>query len=546
MAYQSLPINYGNYALPTGTTPGVDYSTSDPRSMARTNWLTSVNDANQLTQGLRDYTSDQRTLSDYWAMQAANSYGDMTPGYTQDEMGNIVREGEMRDAITTPGQYDQMYLNPGEQAGMMGDVDPYRTVNAQGLWDLTTTGNTELQRATGEFGQGINTAVGQHAGLYEGAADPSKLALSSTYAPQVEADLGAGAGNVRDVLGTGASAIRSTIDPNKLSLSEGFAGGYALTPEMQQEMVNQAGRTVGSRFATLRDEAERRAMQQGNTSPMAVAAIAERLNAQEAGTAGDTMSRARLEADTERANRLKTTEQMRLDAERGISSSRLGAEQGLLASNLGAEQNLMATNLGARRDVETMRLGAEQDLSKQIMAKAQELGTSYEEAAKIIGAQGIATQQNVRDTGLATEKYITDTTSSQAQAADKAATDRASTIALNRQGISQYVPAQQWGQGLAANEALSSRYTGGATARRQDEAEKRGYETGNQQYYGNQAAAGLGMQTDMYGKKQAAAQGATGQYLDYDATMAGTPKAWERILVAAMGAGSKYKGGSGG
>jgi hypothetical protein len=545
MPYEALPINYGNYAFPAGSTPGIDYSTSDPRSMARTNWLASVNDADRMNQYLRDYTADQRTLSDYWAMQAANSYGSMVPGYTQDEMGNIIREDELKGAMTTPGQYDAMYLTPSEQEGMMGDVNPYRTVNTQGLWDLTTTGNTEMQRATGELGQGLTGAVGQHAGLYAGAADPSKLALSSAYTPQVEADLGEGADALRSVLAGGSRDIRSTIDPNKLSLSGEFTSNYNLTPEMQQEMVNQAGRTVGSRFATLRDEAARRAMQQGNTSPMAVAAITERLNAQEAGTAGDVMAKARLDADIERANRLMTEEQMRLAAEKGIQAAKTGVESGLMASKLGTEQDLMKTTLGARQDTEKLRLGSEQTLSQQIMQKAAELGTSYEEAAKIIGAANVAAQKDVRDTGLATEKYITDTTSSQAQAADKAATDRASTIALNRQGVSQYIPAQQWGQGSAANEMLSSRYTGGATARRADEAEKRGYETGSRDYYGNQAAAGLGMQTDMYGKKQEAAQGATGQYLKYDADMAAQPKWWEKVAGIAIGAANAYSGGEG-
>jgi hypothetical protein len=149
MPYEALPLNPGGYTYPAATV-NPDYSTSDPRAMARTNWLAAADQGNQLSQYLKDYSLDQRTLSDYWAQQAANSYGSMQPGYTQDEMGNIIREDELKGAMTTPSQYDAMYLTPDEQTGMMGDVDPYRTVNTQGLWDMTTTGTTELQRATGE------------------------------------------------------------------------------------------------------------------------------------------------------------------------------------------------------------------------------------------------------------------------------------------------------------------------------------------------------------------------------------------------------------
>ena len=509
MPYEALPTT--GQAYPQASPLNLDYSTEDAKKQILNNLKSGTDQGNQLMQYLQNTSVNQGQAADYWGRQAAESYGDLS-GYSPEEQSNIIREQELKGAMTTGDQYNQMYLDSGEMNAMMGDPSSYRTLNAAGLNTLDSTGNANILGAQNDLASGLTAATGQHAGLYEGAVDPSKMSMASSYAPGVEADLAAG-----------GSAIRSTIDPTKLSLSNAFTDNYGLTPEMQQEMVNQAGRTVGTRYAALQDSAAAQAAAQGNTSPMAVAAHAARLNAQEAGVAGDTMANARLAASTEAANRLKTQEQMRLDAERGISSAQTGVEQGLLA-----------TGLGARQSTESMRLGSEQELSSQIMARAQQLGISYEDAAKTIGASGINTQQDIRNSGLSTAKYINEQASEQNRAADEAQAARSAALATNRQSTAQYIPAQQWSQGSAANTALSSRYTGVADQAQALEKERRAFETGQQSYYGTNAQDTNKTLTSAYGAKTGAANEAAGQTARYDTEMAKVPSLWEKVVGAGV------------
>lgn len=509
MPYEALPTT-GQY-YPQASPLNLDYSTEDAKKQILNNLKSGTDQGNQLMQYLQNMGVAQGQAADYWGRQAAESYGDMS-GLTPEERAQITREQELRGAMTTPDQFANMYLTGEEQSGMAGDTSGYRTLNPAGMNAVENAGNALLVDNLSGLDTRLNSALGTHAELYGGALDPAKMSLGADYAPGVESDLAAG-----------GAAIRSTIDPSKLGLSGEFTSQYGLTPEMQQEMVNQAGRSVGTRYAALQDAAQAAAAAQGNTSPMAVATHAARLNAQEAGTAGDVMADARLAASNESANRLKTQEQMRLDAERGISSARTGVEQGLLA-----------TGLGARQSTESMRLGSEQELSSQIMTRAQQLGISFEDAAKTLGAAGINAATNIRDTGLSNLRYQTDTGSQQAQAADTANAARAAQIAQNRQSTAQYVPAQAYAQGAAANTALSSRYAGLADQDLALGREKRAFETGQQQYYGTNAQDTAKTLTSAYGAKTGAANEAAGQTARYDTAMAGVPSLWEKIVGAGV------------
>ena len=62
-------------------------------------------------------------------------------------------------------------------------------------------------------------------------------------------------------------------DPNSLLMSSEYDQNYRFGPRDAQDMVDQAGRTVGNRNLAEQDALQRAAFSAGNTNPMALAAL---------------------------------------------------------------------------------------------------------------------------------------------------------------------------------------------------------------------------------------------------------------------------------
>lgn len=526
MAYEQLPIGQiGNYQYPAPMP--YNYSSRNPQDMMYTNWVRGANQADILDQQMKDWLSQQRAMSDYYGQAAANSYGNMQ-GLSPEEIDQIVREAETQGLQLTPEQIQQMYLNPDEQASMTGDVSTW--TSPQFTWDQFNEGEKNIRGAQTGLEKGLQGGLETLRGGYAGI-DPTQLAIEKGYLPGMEGSLADYQKGLVGDLSTVGKNVRGAIDPTKLGVSEGFSSKYLLSPESQQAMVNQAAQTVGSRFATLQDDAARRAAASGNTSPEAVAAIKERLNAGEAGTAGDVMANARLNAANEAALREMNLEQMRQQANRGIASMQLAGEQYLGSQGLAAKQAAQAQALGARQSGEQLRQeGARAQVGQQYQ-QARDIGMTELDAAKVAGQSNIDVNKGILSAGQATTRYADE----MAKAQEQERANRAAGIATNRQQVSQYVPAQQFQRGQYINTALSDRWKYPAATRIGLEQEKRGFETGQQQYYGNQAANTMGQRIGLYGTSMGAANTSAGQMGQYELGKAQQPKWWEKVIGGVVG-----------
>src|SRR5215471_1964428 len=191
-----------------------------------------------------------------------------------------------------------------------------------GAYQGGLTGSSEditqhLREAAGKYGQGVTEAAGASRDRMNATLDNQLNWQGGVYNYQRGENEGA--------YGDLDKGLTGAIDPGKLGLSDEFKNDYRMSDAEKQNIRDVAGQGVRGQYQKMSDEAQQRAMAGGNTSPAALAAIQERLGREGAAAAGDAMSRAELQANTEAANRLQTTEGMRLGSEQDISNRETGA-----------------------------------------------------------------------------------------------------------------------------------------------------------------------------------------------------------------------------
>ncbi len=291
------PTQRRSYGGPEDYSP--DLTTEDPRKMTTQDRTSAYSRGNRIDRQIQEELGYRGGLEDRYRTGMDTAYSDLeqTPGYTDEEAGNIVREPQFSSAPATEEDFSQL--------------DP-----------------TEAERL------GINRPYGESVGRMDSAIQANEIRK----------------GQVRDALRDegisnlliGEGKVRGSIDREKLGLSGDFVNRFRMSDEQKQRLVNQAATTVGNEYGSAIGDLERGAAAQGNTSPLAIGAARARLENQRAAAVGDTMTNARIEADNTQAGREQNIESMRLGAEGNYASMRGAAEQGFTDKRLGLLKDLTA------------------------------------------------------------------------------------------------------------------------------------------------------------------------------------------------------------
>jgi hypothetical protein len=309
----------------------------------------------------------------------------------------------------------------GALSGVRGDID----VNADTLRSIYRN-----------YGDRIDRAI-----------DPSRLAIGADYDPSQQ-----------EVIDDAAESYGQINDPARLGLSGDYLRDYRWTDRDTQDLMDRAARTVANRGAARRDYLEREAAANGNASPEALAAADTRGRVDEDTAAAEAILAARMAGRGRELDVTGERERMRLEAERD--------QAGRLTD---AVRDVTGMRLDQGTRTEQMRLGAEQGLSDRMVA-------GYGDVARTaMGAEG-----NIGNAYTDLGKYGSGLIYDATRYGDQAMREGGQQAYQNRTNASNTANTARFGQAMDAATALKQGYGAVYGQRKQEEAEGRGFLTGQQ------------------------------------------------------------------
>ena len=369
-----------------------------------------------------------------------------TPGYNQDEASQIGTDYSRYN--TSPDQYGQEYLTPGEQEGIRGDPqNPVRGVE-QGLAGQGAMLNqyqSMLGSQLGAYGENLGGAASAFGAGTQGGVDRMDSNVNgalgryqsgigdaiSDYSGGIDSAMGSYGGDIKSSLGSMKSSVRGAsagLGEGLDKAQEKFAGLDAavydpsldfdsqgtekqLTDQDVQNMRTQAGVSAGNQFRTAEDTLERDAAQAGNTSPAALAAMRERLVTQNAATAGDVENSAEIAAKQAQYERASGIEGQRLGAvqtRQGMRAQASTTEEAAAQAAAGlkgtadiqSELAMGQTGVQALGDLGRTGVQAQSDLGRTGVGAAQAFGQTGVGAQMGMSAQDIAAQEAIGGMGF--------------------------------------------------------------------------------------------------------------------------------------------------
>lgn len=458
--------------------------------------------------------NNYRSTLDRLYQPAAEGQG----GYSPEEAAAIQAQGGLPQALTDD-QAQGNFLTPEEQAAIKGDTGSYtRNFNPDAM--------SQQQEASAGLQRGAVSGLKQ--GLAN-AVNPNDLKQSGEFQQNSKNQLDQNQGQFGTVLGAVGDNVRGAIDPSAVQASDSFLKDYNMSPEEEQRIVTGAGISAGAKDAAAVDALERQARASG-ASPMGVAAYRSRMARAQAGDAGDAMTQARIKASEASAGRKLTGEQLREQGGRYLTDTKTGAELRMGEDALAGTQHLGDQALDERARVEQQRLNAEQSLA----------GNQITTAA-VGGQADIANEANINQEGRQQQQFNTTTGTNIAEAQDKAATDRAAALGVNRQQTAIGNQGTQFGQQATVNNAASGRAKTVADTRLADQQRGRDYYQGQDAQANQNAENSQNRQIQTYGTQSGATNAAVGQQAD----AAKQPGTFSKIVSGVTGLIGAAGGGGG-
>lgn len=304
-----------------------------------------------------------------------------TPGFNPGEAGQI--NVDYSQYNTTPGQYSAIAGDPNA---------PVQTLN-----NGVNTENTSTQ----QYGQNLGAQLGQAEQWSKGAAD----------------QFATGVGGAASGLGSGLQSAQSKFAPLDTAVNNPALGfdpngtEKQLTDSDVNDLVTSAGTTVGNQFGTAEDTLRRQAAAQGNTSPAAEAALRQQLVTQEAATAGDTMTNARiaaLQAQYGRAQGIEGQREAATQAQTGFQATAATTEEAAAQAaaaqagqaNIGAQEAIgsnsqnVANNAG-QQNINAANTYGQFNVGQQNTQTGQQYGA--QSTAEQLGAQRAQTSAQMQN-----------------------------------------------------------------------------------------------------------------------------------------------------
>lgn len=299
-----------------------------------------------------------QAVADQTAQNQALNQLQQTPGYTAPIASQINQD------------YSQFNSTPAQFAAIQGDPNaPVATSNV---------GVANEQNAEAQYGQNLSSQINQTEGWQGDAAT----------------QYGAGVNGAASGLSTGLNSAQGKFAPLDTAVNNSQLGFDPNNTEKQlsdsdvNDLVTSAGTTVGNQFGTAEDTLERQAAAQGNTSPAAQAALRQNLITQEAATAGDTMTNARIAANQAQATRAQSIEQQRegaVDTQTGLQATAATTEE---AAAQAAAGQAGQSNIAAQESIGANTQNTANNVSNQALTAANNYGQFD------VGQQNTQTGQN--------------------------------------------------------------------------------------------------------------------------------------------------------
>jgi hypothetical protein len=502
-------------------------------------------------QGQSDRYTNQ---ADWYYEQLMNN-----PGLTPEERQGMLQEMQRNGLALNAGDRANNYLTQDEQGQIAGNAfgwqsgyaDRYNGMedafgDAQGrLRGVRGTGAASMRdvnsRATGVTGDALSTMDAR----LQGSANDPGLRLSEGFGGRLLNSATAGRDAGRGIIG----GTRSTL--------EGVGEGLEMTPEAYARISNvdegaiegMAGRATGSANTRILQAIQRQAAASGGGDPLAVAYALREMGDRGAEATGRAMADARVMAGREGRSAMATAEDMRLGAagrRAGLTSQNQLALMGAGLDNeaRGADAATRALQTGEGMRVDTARDIGDRQFRAAATSGSAALDTAQANANREMTAEDrIAGRDLDSETGMSNaylgwrdnaNNYFTDAS----RASEAANAARQAAIATNRQATTAGNQATGFEQGMSVSDRLSNAWNNISGARRQDEAEGRGYQTGQSNFFAQQAQRGAGQQIDALGT----GAGATNNSMQIAQTASQAPKWWERVGSLAIGAAGALTG----
>jgi hypothetical protein len=497
-------------------------NTTDPKKAASNQRALNQQRGDQLFQqegGALGQAGDERGRYTGYLDSAYEDMAQGRGGYNADEASGIVRPGELQGYMTTDDQFGSNYLTPEEQAGMKGDTGSYTDYfDPDAMQQQQDVSAGRQRQAVNDLQQGLNSAV-----------NPDRLRQSDAYRQDSENQLNANKGEFGTVAGAMANNVRGAIDPSAVTTSDSFLKDYNMSPEEQQNIVTSAGISAGAKDAAAVGDLERRAAAAG-ASPMGVGAYRSRMARQQAGDAGDAMTKARVAASEAAAGRKLQGEDLRTRGGQYLTNVRTGTELQMGEDALRGTQQLGEQALQQRNTVEGNRQGAEQFTTDAQM-----------KAAATGGQAAIGNEANINSQGRQQSQYNATTGTGIAQAKDQANAYRSGQIANNRQAVNTGNQATRFGQGTTVSNTDSARAKTVADQRIAQQDKGLGYYQNQQQQANQNQQNSYGRQNSLY-----ATQAGSGNQATNSAIAASqVPSTFDKVVGGLAGGLSAVGGGTG-
>jgi hypothetical protein len=370
-----------------------------------------------------------------------------TPGYTTDELGNILQTSQYQAGETTPQGYASLAPTQAQSAAMLGDpnslynsFDPnaiLNTVNtSQGnQQQFLTNADTALGTAQANMGAGYDSAMSNPGLSY----DPTGSFLNSVEGAYTGAASNIGAADTNANL-----SLTNDLNPNTYNMSDAQV----------QQIENQAATGVGAATAAQNQAYENAALASGNADPMSVAALQQQNRVQ-----GDEASAAAV------TNATLAAQAQQRSLEMNYAQTQLGAQQTESGMQVGAGENLLGQQLGEANNYQQSSLAAEQNLANLGMsATTNEANAAYQNAM-YGGNAGIGIEQNVGQQMTAGQEYGQTTGENLAANVNQLNTTYANQQYQNQLTNTMYQQQNTFNQNTAVTNTQSAAYQAAANAR---------------------------------------------------------------------------------
>ena len=389
-----------------------------------------------------DYGSNFLSGND-WQNMMGNPYA---PGqaFNPQELGDIVNTanqggiGYMQGAM---GQMGDAYSNMA--AGYGKAIDPSMLMQSPQYGNnlsnvLTQTGNTVMNAANrpdlamnGQYASGMMNSANrpdllmnqQYASGMMGAANNRDLQMNQQYAQNLK---GFAADPRLQMNQQYANDLTKSFSNQELGMNQEYANDtmnafsnpdLGITSEYgrqagmtDQEVADTAaigGQAVGSQTRAAIQDLNRQAAAQGNSSPLAVAAMRNQMLDTQAVNTADATVQAQLAARQQQREAATGVEQTRLGAQQYATSAELAGLQNIENTRLGAQQFRTGAEMQGLQNIENTRLGAQQYQTAAQMGAEQNVENTRLGAQQFQTGAQLGAMQNVENTRLGANQFQT-------------------------------------------------------------------------------------------------------------------------------------------